>query len=229
MHQNLWEKLETFTKWENKKKEECWNLGKIVSIQEVNPNKRYSHKFDIQIEDNSNYFVDDVLVHNSPEVTTGGKALEYYASIRLRVAQAGKIEETVNGEKVVKAIETKITTVKNKCFAPYKSCTNVIVFGKGIDNDAGILDMAINEGVIQKKGGWYAINGSNVAQGLANLKVYLEENKEIYEEIKNKVKEISNNKLKEAGEVEDNSNEADGMTDDEIADKITKETETGEV
>lgn len=169
------------------------------------------------------------VMYGSPETTTGGKALEYYASIRLRVAQAGKIEETVNGEKVVKAIETKITTVKNKCFAPYKSCTNVIVFGKGIDNDAGILDMAINEGVIQKKGGWYAINGSNVAQGLANLKIYLEENKEIYEEIKNKVKEISNNKLKEAGEVEDNSNEAEGMTDDEIADKITKETETGEV
>ena len=170
------------------------------------------------------------VMYGNPEVTTGGKALEYYASIRLRIAQSGKIEETVDGEKVVKAIESKITTVKNKCYAPYKSCVNVIEFGKGVDNDAGILDLAIAAGFIVKKGGWYSINGSNVAQGLVNLKVYLENNPELYADIKKKVKEHSDNEIKKAGIVNE-SIEADGMTDDEIANNITEsdDTEAGEI
>lgn len=170
------------------------------------------------------------VMYGSPQTTTGGKALEYYASIRLRTSQTGKIEETENGEKVVKAIETKITTVKNKCFAPYKSCQNVIVFGKGIDNDAGILDIAIANGIIAKKGGWYAINGTNVAQGLVNLKAYLEKNKEVYETIKAKVKDIVSNEQKE-NEAIDEEIDAEKMTDDEIASKVNEENnvESGEV
>ncbi|MBR4315985.1 MAG: hypothetical protein IKP65_03320 [Alphaproteobacteria bacterium] len=150
--------------------------------------------------------------------------------MRLRTSQTGKIEETENGEKVVKAIETKITTVKNKCFAPYKSCQNVIVFGKGIDNDAGILDIAIANGIIAKKGGWYAINGTNVAQGLVNLKAYLEKNKEVYETIKAKVKDIVSNEQKE-NEAIDEEIDAEKMTDDEIASKVNEENnvESGEV
>lgn len=171
------------------------------------------------------------IVYGSNQVTTGGRALQYYASIRLRTSQTGKIEETENGEKVVKAIETKITTVKNKCFAPYKSCQNVIVFGKGIDNDAGILDIAIANNIIAKKGGWYAINGTNVAQGLVNLKAYLENNKEIYETIKEKVKDIVSNEQKE-NETSEEEIDADNMTDDEIASKVNEENtdvESGEV
>lgn len=156
------------------------------------------------------------VMYGNPEVTTGGKALEYYASIRLRIAQSGKIEETIDGEKVVKAIESKITTVKNKCYAPYKSCVNVIEFGKGVDNDAGILDLAIAAGFIVKKGGWYSINGNNVAQGLVNLKIYLENNPELYAEIKEKTKEYSANEIKKS-EVINEPIDADDMTDDEIA------------
>ena len=169
------------------------------------------------------------VMYGNPEVTTGGKALEYYASIRLRIAQSGKIEETVDGEKVVKAIESKITTVKNKCYAPYKSCVNVIEFGKGVDNDAGILDLAIAAGFIIKKGGWYSINGSNVAQGMVNLKIYLENNPELYAEIKEKTKEYSANEIKKS-EVVNESIDADGMTDDEIANSVmSDDVEEGEI
>lgn len=182
---------------------------------------------DMEVEGNSNYFTNGILSHNT---TTGGKALEYYASIRLRIAQTGKIEETIDGEKVVKAIESKITTVKNKCYAPYKSCINVIEFGKGVDNDAGILDLAIAAGFIVKKGGWYSINGSNVAQGMVNLKIYLENNPELYAEIKEKTKEYSANEIKKS-EVVNESIDADDMTDEEIANSISASdfTEAGEV
>ena len=88
-----------------------------------------------------------------------------------------------------------------------------------------MLDIAINEGIIQKKGGWYAIDGKNVAQGLVNLKAYLDENKDVYEDIKQKVKEAVK---PETDETTDTSIEADNMTDDEIANEI-EETETGEV
>lgn len=171
------------------------------------------------------------VLYGSPETVSGGTALTYYASIRLRISQSGKVEEMENGEKVIKAIEFKVTTVKNKVFAPFKTANGVIVFGKGIDNDAGILDIAISNGLIQKKGGWYAIDGTNVAQGMVHLKEYLESNPELYEDIKKKTRECMINDKKEAEQAEE-AIDADGLTDDEIAEKISKESdeaETGEV
>ena len=156
------------------------------------------------------------VLYGDPSVTSGGRALEYYASIRLRMNQGTKVENTINGEKIYTAIESKITTVKNKTAAPFRNCVLVIEFGKGVDNDAGVIDLAINAGFIQKKGGWYAINGENVAQGMIKLKEYLEGNQEVYAEIKAKTEEFIRNEKIEESSVE--AIDADSMTDDEIAD-----------
>ena len=235
IHQNLHDKLETFTDWNHQSPIECWNIGRIISIENVNDKSHPAgtHKYDIQIDGNSNYFVDDVLVHNSPEVTTGGKALEYYASVRIRVSQCGKVEDTVDGEKVITAIQTRLTTSKNKTFAPFKTCEIVIRFGEGIDNDAGILDLAFQYGIIAKGGGGnYTINGEKI-RGLPALKEYLENNPELYEEIKQKTREAMENDKKENVVTEEEAIDADSMTDDEIAEAAeasdNDDAETGEV
>ncbi len=172
------------------------------------------------------------VMYGNPEVTTGGKALEYYASVRLRVSQCGKVEDTVDGEKVIKAIQTRITSAKNKTFAPFKTCEIVVEFGKGIDNDAGILELAFQYGIIVKGGGGnYTLNGEKI-RGLPALKAYLEQNPELYEDIKKKTREaMENDKQEDAIEEID----ADKMTDEEIAEATLKEdnsdtdTDTGEV
>lgn len=229
MHQDLYDKLETFTEWKHQTPVECWNVGRILSIENIN-DKRHpagTHKYDIQIDGNSNYFVDDVLVHNSPEVTTGGKALEYYASVRLRVSQCGKVEETKDGEKTVAAIQTRLTTSKNKTFAPFKTCEIVIRFGEGIDNDAGILDLAFQFGIIKKGGGGIYTVGVEKIKGLPALKEYLENKPELYEDIKKRTYEAMEQEKQEVAAEE--SVDADSMTDDEIAEAAEQKKDDGDV
>ena len=169
------------------------------------------------------------VMYGSPEVTTGGKSLEYYASVRLRVSQCGKVEETVDGEKVIKAIETRITSAKNKTFAPFKTCEIVVEFGKGIDNDAGVLDLAFQYGIIKKGGGGiYTVNGEKF-KGLPALKEYLEGNPELYEGIKAKTREAMDGDKQEP--VIEEEIDANSMTDDEIASAVESDdnAEVGEV
>lgn len=170
------------------------------------------------------------VLYGDPSVTSGGKSLQYYSSIRLKFTRIGKIDEKNGDDKIVTAIETKVEAIKNKTYRPYLVDKFTVVFGKGIDNDAGIVDLAISENIIVKKGGWYSIDGSNVAQGLVNLKAYLEANQDVYETIKAKVKEA----IQPETDVDENqvSNiaDADNMTDEEIAQKVMEEeTEVGEV
>ena len=181
---------------------------------------------DMEVEGNSNYFTNGILSHNT---TTGGKSLEYYASIRLRVSQCGKVEETIDGEKVIKAIETRITSAKNKTFAPFKTCEIVVEFGKGIDNDAGILDLAFQYGIIKKGGGGiYTVNGEKF-KGLPALKEYLEGNPELYEDIKTKTREAMDGDKQES--IVEEEIDANSMTDDEIASAVESDdnAEEGEV
>jgi recombination protein RecA len=160
--------------------------------------------------------------------TTGGKALQYYSSIRLKFTRVGKVEEKDGDEKIATAIETKVESVKNKTYRPYLRDKFTVVFGKGIDNDAGIIETAISEGVIKKKGGWYSIDGSNVAQGLPALKEYLDTNHSVYERIKKETLEAI--KPDEDELIDSGANDADSMTDDEIAEKVMNDnTEVGEV
>lgn len=180
---------------------------------------------DMQVEGNSNYFTNGLLSHNT---TSGGKALLYYASIRLKFTRIGKVEEKNANEKLATAIETKVETVKNKTFAPFKTATIQITFGKGIDNDAGVLDIAIEKGIVVRKGGNYYYNDEKVALGMPALKEYLEQNPSVFDEIRTKVKELLEKERSQNAQVEEDNEQ---LSDDEIAEAIEKDenTEIGEV
>ena len=126
------------------------------------------------------------VMYGSPEVTTGGRALKFYASIRMDVR---KIETLKQGGEVV-GNRTRIKVVKNKIAPPFKEAEFDIVFGKGISREGDILDLATKCNVINKSGAWFAYNGNKIGQGRENAKQYLAENELIREEIEEKVREF---------------------------------------
>lgn len=158
-------------------------------------NSRALNKFDIEIKDNHNYFVDGTLVHNSPETTTGGNALKFYASVRLDIRRTGSIK---NGDEVV-ANEVKIKVVKNKVAPPFKEVITSIEFGKGFNPYREVLDLAVDYDFVKKAGAWYSdnITSDKIGQGAEKAIDYLKTNKEYYEKLVEKVRA----KLKEDNSV----------------------------
>lgn len=120
----------------------------------------------------------------SPETTTGGKALKFYASIRLDVR---KIESLKNSSGDIIASMTRVKVVKNKLAPPFRSAEFEIVFGKGISKEGCLVNMAVEKNIIQKTGSWFSYNNTKIGQGRENAKLYLTENKDIYDEIEKKV------------------------------------------
>lgn len=158
----------------------------ILAIENVKK-IRSPYKYDIQVEGNSNYFVSGVLVHNSPETTTGGNALKFYSSIRLDVRREGKTETSKDGMPMSNNV--KVRVYKNKVASPGLMARFKIKFGVGIDKYADILGVAEDLGIVDKKGSWYSYEGSNLAQGDANTEQMLQDNPELYEEILSKIRE----------------------------------------
>lgn len=128
------------------------------------------------------------ILFGSPETTSGGRALKFYASIRIDVR---KVSSIGSGEDIVGNV-IKLKVVKNKLAAPFKSATTEIIFAKGISKISEIIELAEENKIIEKKGSWYAYEGQNIAQGKNNLKLILESSKELYEAIFNKVQNILN-------------------------------------
>lgn len=128
------------------------------------------------------------IIFGSPETTSGGRALKFYASIRIDVR---KVSSIGSGEDIVGNV-IKLKVVKNKLAAPFKSATTEIIFAKGISKISEIIELAEENKIIEKKGSWYAYEGQNIAQGKNNLKLILESSKELYEVIFNKVQNILN-------------------------------------
>lgn len=124
------------------------------------------------------------VMFGSPETTTGGRALKFYASVRLDVRRIETLKQA--GEMI--GNRTRIKVVKNKIAPPFKEAEFDIMFGKGISREGDILDLAANIDVINKSGSWYAYNGDKIGQGRENAKVYLMENPQILEEIEKKVR-----------------------------------------
>lgn len=123
------------------------------------------------------------IVYGNPEVTTGGKALKFYASVRIDVRRGQQIK---NKSDVV-GNHTKCKVVKNKCAAPFKSAEFDIMYGEGISSDGELLDLGESLGIVQKSGSWYGYGGLRLGQGKDNSKIYLKENPDIREEIKAKI------------------------------------------
>ena len=125
------------------------------------------------------------VMFGSPEVTTGGRALKFYSSIRLDVR---RIETLKQGGEMV-GNRTRIRVVKNKIAPPFKEAEFDIMFGEGISREGDILDLAANTGVVNKSGAWYAYEGDKIGQGRENAKQFLKQNPEICREIEEKVRE----------------------------------------
>ena len=125
------------------------------------------------------------VMFGNPETTTGGRALKFYASVRLDVR---RVEALKQGGEVV-GNHTRVKIVKNKVAPPFKEAEFEIVFGKGISKEGDILDLASDLGIVNKSGAWYAYNGEKIGQGRENAKNYLHENPVICDEIEVKVRD----------------------------------------
>ena len=125
------------------------------------------------------------VMFGSPETTTGGNALKFYASVRLDIRRIGSIKK---GEEVI-GNETKVKVVKNKVSPPFKTAEFDILYGQGISREGEIIDMGVEAKVLEKSGSWYAYNGEKIGQGKDNARDFLKENPELAIEIENKVRE----------------------------------------
>ncbi|MFB9542100.1 hypothetical protein [Micromonospora sagamiensis] len=143
------------------------------------------NRFDIEVEGNHNYFVDGVMVHNSPETTTGGRALKFYASVRLDVR---RIESLKDGTDVV-GNRTRVKVVKNKVAAPFKQAEFDIMYGKGISREGSLIDVGVEQSIIRKSGAWYTYDGDQLGQGKEKAREFLRENPDVAAEIEKKILE----------------------------------------
>lgn len=124
------------------------------------------------------------VMFGSPETTTGGNALKFYASVRLDVRRIGQIKK---GEEVVGG-ETKVKVVKNKLAPPFREAKFDLLYGIGINKAGELLDFAVDQKLVDKSGAWYSCNGQKIGQGRDNACVYLNEHPELFEELETKVR-----------------------------------------
>ncbi len=158
--------------------------ARILDIH-VKPRTRSMNRFDIEVEGNHNYFVDGVMVHNSPETTSGGKALKFYASIRLDIR---RIETLKDGTEAV-GNRTRVKVVKNKVSPPFKVAEMDILYGQGISREGGLIDLGVEQGIVRKAGAWYTYDGDQLGQGKENARNFLRDNPDLGNEIEKKIKE----------------------------------------
>jgi recombination protein RecA len=125
------------------------------------------------------------VMFGSPETTTGGNALKFYASVRLDIRRTGSIKK---GEEVIGS-ETKVKVVKNKVSPPFKTAEFDILYGEGISREGEIVDMGVTAKILEKSGAWYAYNGEKIGQGKDNAREFLRENPEIAADIEHKIRE----------------------------------------
>ena len=147
------------------------------------------------------------VMFGNPETTTGGRALKFYASVRMDVR---RIETLKQGGEMV-GNRTRIKVVKNKIAPPFKEAEFDIMFGKGISKEGDILDLATSINAVNKSGAWYAYNGDKIGQGRENAKTYLREHPEIMEELEKKVRD--HYKPKEEEKEEQPEKKADAAAD----------------
>lgn len=128
------------------------------------------------------------VVYGNPETTPGGRALKFFASVRLDVR---KQEAIKNGTELV-GNKTRVKVVKNKVAPPFKEAEFDILYGHGISREGNILDVAVNYGIIKKAGAWFSYNGEKIGQGRDNVRKYMVENTEFTDNIEKQVREILN-------------------------------------
>jgi recombination protein RecA len=125
------------------------------------------------------------VMFGSPETTTGGNALKFYASVRLDIRRTGSIKK---GDEVI-GNETKVKVVKNKMAPPFKQAEFDILYGEGISREGEIVDLGVSAGIVEKSGAWYSYDGNRIGQGKDNVRGYLKEHPELAETIEARIRE----------------------------------------
>jgi recombination protein RecA len=142
-----------------------------------------SNRFDIEVEGNHTYLVDGVVVHNSPETTAGGRALKFYASVRMDIRRIATLKE---GDQAV-GNRTKVKVVKNKVAAPFREAEFDIIYNEGISREGELIDFAIEKGVIEKSGTWFSFGPERIGQGRENARLFLKEHADIRAQVEAKL------------------------------------------
>jgi recombination protein RecA len=125
------------------------------------------------------------VVFGNPETTTGGNALKFYASVRLDIRRIGAIK---NGQDII-GNRTRVRVVKNKMAPPFTEAEFDITYGEGISKTGDLIDVGVNAGIVDKSGSWYSYQGERIGQGRENVKRFLADNQDIYDDIFQKSKE----------------------------------------
>ncbi|MCD6451783.1 MAG: recombinase RecA [Acidobacteria bacterium] len=145
------------------------------------------------------------VIFGNPETTTGGRALKFYASVRLDIRRIATLKE---GDKVI-GHRTKVKVVKNKVAPPFREAEFDILYGEGISREGSILDLGVAKGIIEKSGSWFSYKGERLGQGRENARRFLKEHKEIRDEIEEKIrKELSLLSKKEREKEEGRTNKS---------------------
>jgi recombination protein RecA len=158
--------------------------SRVVSI-EPHRYETPASRYDIEVEGSHNYFADGIMVHNSPETTTGGRALKFYSSVRLDVR---RIETLKDGTEPVGS-RTRVKVVKNKVSPPFKQAEFDILYGIGISREGGLIDMGVEQGFVRKSGAWYTYEGDQLGQGKENARAFLRDNPDLANEIEKRIKD----------------------------------------
>jgi recombination protein RecA len=158
----------------------------ILKIERTPPKNKRTHRFDIEVEGGHNYFADGIMVHNSPEVTPGGRALKFYSTVRLDIR---RIETIKDGTESV-GNRVKVKVAKNKMAPPFRLAEFDIMFGQGISREGSLLDVAVDHGVVKKSGAWFTFDDDQLGQGRENAKRFLRENPEVAMQLQAKVYEL---------------------------------------
>jgi len=151
----------------------------------VKPRTRATHRFDLEIEGHHTYLVDGVVVHNSPETTTGGRALKFYASIRMDIRRQDAIKQGTESL----GVRTKVKVVKNKLAPPFREAEFDVIYGEGISKAGAILDAGVEQSIIEKSGTWYTYKNERIGQGRENAKKWLQENAAVLADLEAKIRE----------------------------------------
>ena len=153
------------------------------------------------------------VMFGNPETTTGGRALKFYASVRMDIRKIENIKQ--DGEVTGNRVRVKV--VKNKVAPPFREAEFDIVYGKGISKSGNILDLGINLGLVEKSGSWFGYNGARIGQGRENAKKYLEDNPEVMKEIEEKIRNNFNEAFEQSlgEEVVDEEQEIEPSDDEE--------------
>ena len=156
--------------------------GRVTRIYRK-PVTRSMQRFDLEVEGNHTYLADGVVIHNSPETTAGGRALKFYASVRLDIRRIATLKE---GDRAI-GNRTKLKVVKNKVAAPFRESEFDILYNEGISREGELIDFALDKGVIQKAGTWFSFGEERIGQGRENARLFLKEHADVRAQLEAKL------------------------------------------